>query len=510
MKQAIIYTRVSSKEQIDGSSLEAQQNICVDYAMKNGYEVQKIFVELGESAKTTDRTQLKLLLDYAAKNYKNIDALIIYKLDRLTRSTLNHAQLKMLFNQLDIKITSATENLEDTPVGRLIENQLAGFAQFDNELRMEHCKGGMINAVKAGRYVWKAPVGYINIAGKGTSNIVPDNEKTVKLIHKVWDLLDIGFTLEEVRRSVTEEGLRGKTGKPISKSYFHTMVRNKTYMGMIEVFGLTIVGSFTPLVESDLFLRVLDKIEGRHKKMPVYKKDHEDFPLRGTVKCNHCGKYMTASWSRGNGGKFAYYRCVNCHKMNYKRLRLEENFVCYLTEHNYKPGLKDLITKIIELNFEDRNKLSQKRVGEVKKEIINLNAKISQLVEKNFAGVINDSRAKEMIAENEDKIATLELELKSYEITTEDIQKVVKHSLGLLENLGELWQKSDLEIKKRFQKFFFPDGLLYDGKEFRTTNLPLCIGVTKYFNSKKSCLVDLRRFELLTSSLPAMRSSQLS
>jgi len=237
MKKAGLYLRVSSKEQLEGSSIETQEKICTDYALKNNFEVDKIFIEKGESAKTADRTELKAMLDYVGKNAKNLEAVIIYKVDRLARNTLDHAEVKLFFNRFGVKLISATENLEDTPVGRLIENQLAGFAQFDNEIRAERCKNGMLAAVKAGRYVWGAPRGYINTGGRGISNIAPDKQEIVRLVRKIWILVDTGFSPEEARRAITKEGLRSKSGKPISKSQFHRMIRNKVYMGVIEKFG---------------------------------------------------------------------------------------------------------------------------------------------------------------------------------------------------------------------------------------------------------------------------------
>src|SRR5205085_8215489 len=116
MKNVVLYVRVSSKEQMEGSSLETQEKICTDYAQRNDFIIDRVFIEKGESAKTTDRTELKLLLDFVAKNHKILFGVIIYKIDRLARNSLDHAQLKLLFNKYGVKLISATENLEDTPV----------------------------------------------------------------------------------------------------------------------------------------------------------------------------------------------------------------------------------------------------------------------------------------------------------------------------------------------------------------------------------------------------------
>jgi len=494
MKKAVLYLRVSSKEQLEGSSIETQEKICTDYALKNNFEIDKIFIEKGESAKTADRTELKAMLDYVGKNSKNLEAVIIYKVDRLARNTLDHAQVKLFFNRFSVKLISATENLEDTPVGRLIENQLAGFAQFDNEIRAERCKNGMLAAVKAGRYVWGAPRGYMNTGGRGTSNIIPDKQEIVRLVRKIWVLIDTGFSPEEARRAIIKEGLRSKSDKPISKSQFHRMIRNKVYMGVIDKFGLTIIGNFKAIVEPELFQRVLDKLNNNAKNIPIYKVDNEDFPLRGLATCNHCGKRLTASWSRGNGGKYAYYRCTHCSGINYKRNDIESNFLQLLKEYSYKPELKEMLVKAIEANLEERNKSNQKRVREIERSLLQFKAKEKQIIEKNLSNVINDKLAKDILEENEEKISELTLELDKYKNNQFDLMKVVKHSLSVLEDMSGVWFRVDLDIKKRFQKFLFPEGLPYNGEKFGTAKLALCIEKKWTVSPQKYLMVNQKVF----------------
>lgn len=475
MKKVVLYVRVSSKEQLEGSSLEVQEKICSDYALRNDYEIEKVFVEKGESAKTTDRTELKLLLEYVAKNYKNLYGIIVYKVDRLARVALDYATLKVFFNKYGLRLLSATETLEETPVGRWVETMLAGTAQFDNEVRTERSVNGMTAAVKAGRYVWGAPRGYINTGGRGISNLAHDKPEIVDLVRKTWVYLDTGCSPEEARKAITKDGLRGANDKPISRSQFHRMIRNKVYMGVIEKFGLSIVGNFKSIVEPELFIRVLDKLNHSSKNMPVYKKDNEDFPLRGLVTCSHCNRRMTASWSRGNGGKFGYYRCLSCKRINYKKDVIESLFLNYLKVHSYKPELKELLIKAIEVNLEERNKSNKKKLYEVEKELLILKSKEKQIVEKNLKNVISDTLAKELLEENEKQISEATLKQYTYEDNKDDVMKVVKHSISILEDISNVWFRVDLGIKKRFQKFLFPEGLSFDGVNFGTTKLALCI-----------------------------------
>ncbi len=110
----VIYTRVSTVEQAElNKSLKNQEDACRLYASKKpDWNVAKVYTEKGESAKTTDRTELKEMLTYCRKNYKSVDAVMVWKLDRLARKTEDHIALANIFAKLNIQLVSATEALE--------------------------------------------------------------------------------------------------------------------------------------------------------------------------------------------------------------------------------------------------------------------------------------------------------------------------------------------------------------------------------------------------------------
>ena len=109
-QRAIAYTRVSSQRQVDeGNSLSVQKKHILEYAEKNGFEIMKFFVEQGESAKNANRTQLKAMLEYLYKNHSKIDALIIYKVDRLARNNVDYYDIKQILAKLGIRLYSVME-----------------------------------------------------------------------------------------------------------------------------------------------------------------------------------------------------------------------------------------------------------------------------------------------------------------------------------------------------------------------------------------------------------------
>src|ERR1044072_3495278 len=164
LKKAVIYCRVSTKEQVEeGNSLITQEKLCREYALKNGYEIAEVFIEQGESAKTAQRTELQRLLSFCSVRKNGISAVIAYKLDRISRNTDDYCQIRLLLRRYGVEIKSTSEYFENTPAGRFMENIIANVAQFDNDVRTERCVRGMREAVREGRYVWMAPVGYDNV-----------------------------------------------------------------------------------------------------------------------------------------------------------------------------------------------------------------------------------------------------------------------------------------------------------------------------------------------------------
>ena len=475
-KRAVIYTRVSSKEQVDGSSLDTQERYCREYADRYGFLVDKVFVERGESAKTANRTELQSMLHYVGVNFRHLSAVIVYKVDRWARSTKDHGDLRAIINHLGLRLLSATENLEDTPVGHFVENELANFAQFDNEIRGERCKNGMIDAVNAGKYVWQAPLGYVNGRAKCEPSLQPASPSIVALVRKSFELVDSGYSVTEALQRVTNEGLRARTGRELSRNTFRTMLMNKRYIGLIEGFGKMVRGDFEPLVSEDVFYRIQPKLHRAPLPMRVvYRKDNPEFPLRGVLLCPRCGHRLTASESKGNGGKYGYYSCPSCGKFRARKEGLERHFVEALAGLSLQRDYARLLEIAIDTNLERQRSWMKHETISVQQQISDLKAREMKIVEKTLSDVIPEDRAKELLA----IAATQEEELREKlalvsqsALATPD---VVKTGLNILTDMRSFWAESDLTTKQQFQGFVFPKGIAIEDSRFGTSETAACL-----------------------------------
>src|SRR3989344_572982 len=199
-KRAVLYCRVSTVEQADeGNSLATQEKSSREFAAKNNFEIAEngIFIERGESAKTANRTELNKLLAFCAQKKNGVSTVIVYKIDRLSRNTDDYSQLRLLLKRYGVEIKSTSEHFENNPVGRFMENTMANIAQFDNDIRSERCAGGMRDAMRDGRYVWMATVGYRNEKIAGRATIVQD--EMAPLILRTFELIATNvYPTEEV------------------------------------------------------------------------------------------------------------------------------------------------------------------------------------------------------------------------------------------------------------------------------------------------------------------------
>src|ERR671912_511672 len=156
MVGAVIYVRVSTKEQTENLSLATQLKTCEDYCERQGFEVVARFREEGESAKTVDRTELQKLLQFCRTNKGRVQFVIVFNLTRFAREKYDHFALRAHLKSLGISLRSATEPIDDTSTGKLMEDVLAAFAQFDNDVRSERTRAGMKAALELGRWVFLA------------------------------------------------------------------------------------------------------------------------------------------------------------------------------------------------------------------------------------------------------------------------------------------------------------------------------------------------------------------
>ena len=161
--KGIIYKRVSSNEQVDGTSLAFQEESCRIYCAAKGIDVVKVFSEEGESAKDlslNNRTAFLEALEYCRKHKNEIDVFVVLRMNRFARNTEDHFAVRKILLDYGTSLHSVTEPVDNTPTGKFFETIIAGASEYENAIRKRQCTDGMIARINQGIYPWKPPVGY--------------------------------------------------------------------------------------------------------------------------------------------------------------------------------------------------------------------------------------------------------------------------------------------------------------------------------------------------------------
>ncbi|WP_413933494.1 recombinase family protein [Nitrospira sp. BLG_1] len=234
--RVVIYTRVSTKEQTKNLSLQTQKKACTEYCLNHGYEVDRIFVDEGESAKTTARPEFRNLMEYCRVNRGKLEAVVVYNLSRFSRNTGDHLTIRALLTSYRITLRSVIEPTDDTPSGKMMETMISAIAQYENDVKAERTKAGMKAAKECGRWTFQAPIGYLNASdpmGKPTLTVDPVRGPLIK---KAFELYATGaYSRNEVLRKVSDLGLLTRGGKRVSAQTFSKILRNRLYAGWIEL-----------------------------------------------------------------------------------------------------------------------------------------------------------------------------------------------------------------------------------------------------------------------------------
>ena len=232
----IIYCRVSSKEQIEGTSLESQELACSECARSKQIKVLRVFVERGESAKFADRPELLELLEFCRKQKGAVQVLFIWKIDRLARNVSDFFNLKALLLKYGVRVASVTEPIDSNPEGKLLETILAGFAQFDNDIRAMRTVQGMKRKLLEGIFPWKPPLGYKSATARTEKKNEADKSQqpTFNLLQKAWQEFATGaYNKAEIRRLMASWGILTRNGRPLPVQSIDNLFRNKYYAGIL-------------------------------------------------------------------------------------------------------------------------------------------------------------------------------------------------------------------------------------------------------------------------------------
>lgn len=467
-KRAVIYIRVSTEEQVENFSLETQEQMCRKEAEKRGYDVIEVFREEGRSAKSiTGRPVLINLLEYSRKNKNKIQAVFVYRIDRISRITADYLSIRKKLAEYVSSVISISEPTGDSPTEKLVETILAGFAQLDNDIRSERSRNGLRARFLSGMIVTgSVPLGYIIQAGYAVKN-----PKSWDCMKKAWNLMSSGTkSLSEMADIMNEWGLRHVRGKkeyPLLRQRVNELFRNKFYMGILtsNTYKEEVRGQYVPMITEEQFYKVQAILDGRNpNKVAMAKRNHvnPDFPLRRIIRCTNCGFGLTGGWSKGRNTKYKYYRCGKpCNGKSIKIEELENALINLLKEATPKKECLNLFIHYLYKAYHARFSRLLKIKNKADEEIARLKDLRKQLVQKNLSGVYSDEIFKEQNADIENQITQALISKDDATMDKYNIDKITDFMKTLLADLGETYRRSNLDQAKLLLGSIFPEGLAW-------------------------------------------------
>lgn len=293
------YARVSTDNQLENYSIDEQTSRLSAYCAAKGWTLLKTYVDGGYSGGNTDRPALQQML--AAVQETHVDAVVVYKLDRLSRSqkdTLTLIEDQFLKNGTDF--VSINENFDtSTPFGRAMIGILSVFAQLEKDQITERFTMGRIGRGKAGFFHGggNPPTGYDYINGR-----LQINEYEAIQVRKIFDLWLAGKSINAIYRQMSKN-YTTKWSAPKVRN----VLKNSLYVGKVHFMGQEYPGEHTPLIATETFqaaARLLDNPRREAAKSSAQKTPFRaGYLLSSLVYCGRCG----ARYSANHG----YYKCYS-------------------------------------------------------------------------------------------------------------------------------------------------------------------------------------------------------
>jgi site-specific DNA recombinase len=322
-----IYTRKSTEEGLDQefNSLDAQREAAEAFVQSQRREgwitLPELYDDGGFTGANMDRPALTRLIH--AVEAGQLDCVVVYKVDRLSRSLLDFTRMLSVFEKHKVSFVAVTQQFNtSTSLGRLTLNILLSFAQFERELIGERTRDKMSAARKKGKWTGGyPPLGYDIVPGGGRLVI---NEAEAARVRAIFALFEthgsVLLTLQEIERRdwrlkswTTKTGVT-HPGGPFAMNSLRRILGNIIYTGSIQHHGKPYPGEHASLVETGTWERVQSLIaqgpvvtrgRARNKHLAL---------LNGLLYCESCATRMVYTYAMKNGRKYPYYLCLNAQR----------------------------------------------------------------------------------------------------------------------------------------------------------------------------------------------------
>ena len=474
MKQAVIYLRVSTEEQVKGMSLDNQLLACQQWAASNGLVVLKIFTDEGVSAKSLNRPQMNQLLEYLEENKGHIGYVVTYQTDRLTRSAADYYVLQSRLQRLGIEYKNTNNSLKTDASEGLVNGLSALVAEYDNKLKGERTRDNMKRHTAEGYRMHKAPYGLRNVRDAADRPILEPVPQLADLVAELLQEFAKGiYNIRELLELAHAKGLVRANGKPMTYSLMGKMLRNPIYAGYEQTKltdGKLVKSGFDGIIDLHTYY-TNQSLLSKHKnhKVSGYTVNNPVFPLRRFLLCADCGSPLRGSSPTGRSGKsYPKYHCSS--KQCGKSVSTDDLHVQFsekLKEFELSETAQKLYKQLVIRVWNDEVKHLQGKRRKLERQVYELEQKKHLVFDKYLKEEIDLSEKQSFYQRTDLEIADVKASIGSLNEKTGDRQAVIDHAFNFLTNTAAYWESANVDTQMQLQSLLFPEGMPYN---LRTKN----------------------------------------
>ena len=461
-KQAVILSRVSSAEQEDGKSLDAQVFNARKYCERLHLEELKVFRIVESSTKGT-RKQFQEMLNYV-KAQKGTTAIVSDTVDRFQRSFKETLELNPLLDNGQVELHFVANGLvlnQNSPASdRTMWNMCVLMAESYVLQLKDNTKRGLKQKIREGEYPSKAPVGYKNVIINGKKTIVEDPNEA-PTVRKMFELYSTGnYSIKTISDMFKAQGIKSERGTYHSISTLSKAIQNPFYYGVMRVKGVEYPHIHGALISKELFDMCQDVRLGYQKKHHNY--GCKEFVFRGNITCADCGTlispYTTVKQTKNGPKKHNYLMCSHfrakkegftCTTEQIPEQKALEQVQAALQKITIAPEVLEAILEDLRTSTQADVALQQKSEASAKQRISQINTQRDSLFAMHAAGNITVEYLNGKLKELKDEEKKLKALAQNKAQQTQEAAYNVERLLKLVNKLPELFAKSSKVEEKR-------------------------------------------------------------
>lgn len=446
-----IYIRVSTEEQVkEGYSISAQTKSLKAFCVSQGWDIGGMYIDEGVSAKDTNRPELERMINDIKTG--ELDCVLVYRLDRLTRSVYDLYKLLEVFERHDCSFKSATEVFDTTTsMGRMFITIVAALAQWERENTAERIRFGNLEKAKQGKYVHNQNLFGFKINKEDYRLEVIESE--AKVVRKIFSLYQKGFGMNRIARYLNERHLFTSRGNNWSDNTISKVLRNETYAGVTTWDDVRVEDTHEAIVSPSTFKHVQDLIKRRASMHP--RRLSRNYIFSGTLRCNYCkgalvGNFSMTKLKSGKTARYYQYRCrardrgVCKEPTSLSEKQLEKAFLKYIGNYKFEKEIK-------EINIEAEENPVQLKIKEIKTELNSIENKKKKFQYAWVNEVLNYEDFKKRMEELNNLEKTLENDLMKLNANNSDRETLTEEEIKeVISDIKDNWNELNNSEKKQF------------------------------------------------------------